>query len=78
MASSATTVIFVIMLTVILGLVYKIAQAVVHRQDEGYGRDETATIQELHRGLTRMEKRIEALETLLMEHCPDTASTTKR
>ena len=29
--------------------------------------DEAAVIQEIYRGLSRMEKRIEALETILME-----------
>ena len=29
--------------------------------------DEAAVIQELYRGLSRMEKRVEALETILME-----------
>ena len=30
--------------------------------------EEAATIQEIYQGLTQMEKRLESLETLLMEH----------
>ncbi len=30
--------------------------------------EEAATIQEIYQGLTQMEKRVESLETLLMEH----------
>jgi phage shock protein B len=30
--------------------------------------EEAATIQEIYQGLTRMEKRVESLETLLMEN----------
>jgi phage shock protein B len=35
-----------------------------HRQQRS---DEAAVIQELYQGLARMEKRVEALETILME-----------
>ena len=37
------------------------------RQREELQAEETGVIQELHRGLTRMEKRIEALETILLD-----------
>lgn len=37
------------------------------RQREELQAEETGIIQELHRGLTRMEERIEALETILLD-----------
>lgn len=42
-------------------------------QQSGFNREETRTIQEVHRGLTTLEQRIESLETILMERykkCP--------
>jgi phage shock protein B len=41
---------------------------VKHRDKTDYGDDDTRTIQEIHRGLQRMEDRIESLETILMDH----------
>ncbi|OQC07383.1 MAG: hypothetical protein BWX80_01078 [Candidatus Hydrogenedentes bacterium ADurb.Bin101] len=35
--------------------------------NRGAGEEEARLIQELHRGLTKMEQRVEALETLLLE-----------
>ena len=43
------------------------AKKVEHRDKTDYGDDDTRTIQEIHRGLQRMENRIEALETILMD-----------
>ncbi|GAB4333640.1 MAG: hypothetical protein Kow0099_05500 [Candidatus Abyssubacteria bacterium] len=37
------------------------------RQGEPLNADETRLIQELHQGLAKMEKRVEALETILMD-----------
>jgi phage shock protein B len=37
------------------------------RQGEPLNADETRLIQELHQGMARMEKRVEALETILMD-----------
>ena len=39
-----------------------------HRDEGEYNRDDTQMIQEIHRGLQRMDQRIEALETLMMDH----------
>ena len=36
-----------------------------------FGGDDTETMQEIHRGLQRMEERVEALETLLMDRTRD-------
>jgi phage shock protein B len=36
-----------------------------HRQSQT---DETRMIQEIYHGLSRMEQRVEALETILMDH----------
>jgi phage shock protein B len=38
-----------------------------HRSREAQG-EETRMIQEIYQGLSRMEARVEALETILMEH----------
>ena len=37
------------------------------RQGEQLNADETRLIQELHQGISRMEKRVDALETILMD-----------
>ncbi len=52
----------------ILGFIYKMAKMGINRRDENYSNDETELIQELNRSLVRMEQRIEALETLLVEN----------
>ena len=44
------------------------ARKVENRDETDYGDDDTRTIQEIHRGLQRMEDRIESLETILMDH----------
>lgn len=41
---------------------------VKHRDKTDYSHQDTRTIQEIHRGLQRMEDRIESLETILMDH----------
>ncbi len=52
---------------VVIVFVYKIAKAVVEKKDKDYGSDETELIQDIHRGLSRMEQRIESLETILLD-----------
>ena len=47
--------------------IVKIIKGKTARQDEAQNTEEAKTIQEIHQGLTRMEKRIEALETILLE-----------
>lgn len=38
------------------------------RERSGYTEDDTRTTQEIHQSLERMQKRVEALETLLIEN----------
>lgn len=47
--------------------IVKIIKSKSARQNEAQSMEETKTIQELHQGLTRMETRIDALETILLE-----------
>jgi phage shock protein B len=47
--------------------VLKILKGPARGKAGGLNGTETQTIQEIHRGLARMEERIEALETILLE-----------
>ena len=47
--------------------IYAMARIGVNKKDRAYNQEDTETIQELHRGLERMAKRIEALETILLD-----------
>ncbi len=47
--------------------IYAMARTGVRKQDHRYNEEETEIIQELHRGLEKMGKRIEALETILLD-----------
>lgn len=55
------------LVTIIMWFLYRIARIGVDRQDARYGQDDTELIQEIHRGLARMEQRVETLETLLLD-----------
>jgi len=46
---------------------YAMAKLKVTGRDRRYNEEETEIIQELHRGLEKMGKRIEALETILLD-----------
>lgn len=46
---------------------YRFARLGIQRKDLQYNQEETELIQELNRSLVKMEQRIEALETLLVE-----------
>lgn len=64
--------VFVIVIVGIIGLVTLKAVRMIVDRDTGPKGDKTATddvalIQEIHRGLMKMEDRVEALETLLMD-----------
>ena len=48
------------------------------RQGEQLNADETRLIQEMHRGLTRMEERIDALETILLDREAKDAKSRER
>ena len=47
--------------------IYAMAKLKVTGRDRRYNEEETEIIQELHRGLEKMGKRIEALETILLD-----------
>lgn len=47
--------------------IYALARTGVKRKDRAYNQEDTETIQELHRGLEQMARRIEALETILLD-----------
>ena len=57
---------FVIIVLVLYGI-FKLLSRTVERRDSKYPQDDTQTIQQLNRTTSRMEKRIEALETILMD-----------
>jgi phage shock protein B len=73
--------VFVFLLSLI-GLImfflYKMVSIGVRRRDERYNLEDTEMIQQLNRNLEKMERRIETLETLLIEkadlHEPHTFS----
>lgn len=53
---------------VMCGMVSRIvAMKVKKKESRGYGEEDTRLIQEIHRGLQRMDQRVDALETLLMD-----------
>jgi phage shock protein B len=55
-----------IVVCVICATVCRLAARRVERCDE-HASDDTRVIQEIHRGLRRMEQRIEALETIVID-----------
>jgi len=57
----------VVAAVVLFGLLAANILSGVSRQDRETGADEVRLMQELHRGLSGLEKRVESLETLLME-----------
>lgn len=69
--SFAIFMVFAIPLAVIIGgtllAALKILKGGNSSRDAETDREETRLIQELHRGLSRLEERVEALETLLLE-----------
>ncbi len=52
--------------TVLMGI--KLLKGGTSRSDQKTQSDEARVIQEIYQGLSRMEKRIEALETLILDH----------
>ncbi len=58
---------FLVVLTICATIVVLRALRLKYRHDRRYDSDDTRTMQEINRGLQRMEDRIEALETLLMD-----------
>lgn len=55
--------------TILMGL--KIVKGGVRPKEQKNQTDEARIIQEIYRGLANMERRVEALETLIMEKEPD-------
>jgi len=56
-----------LLIAMAMGFVWLMASDRVRRTDKRYSQEDAELMQELHRGLQRMEQRIEALETLLLE-----------
>lgn len=59
--------IFLIILTICVTVCVLRALRLRYRGDKSYDADDARTMQEINRGLQRMESRIESLETLLMD-----------
>lgn len=49
-------------------MIFRMRQTGTFNRDPKTQDEETAMIQEIHTGLSRMEQRVEALETILMEY----------
>jgi phage shock protein B len=47
--------------------IYAMARMGVRRSDRACNQEDTETIQELHRGLQKMARRVESLETILLD-----------
>jgi len=47
--------------------IYAMANMGVKRKDRAYNSEDTEIIQDLHRGMEKMAKRIESLETILLD-----------
>ena len=58
---------FLIVVTICVTIVILRALRLKYRHDRRYDADDTRIMQEINRGLQRMEDRVEALETLLMD-----------
>jgi phage shock protein B len=52
--------------TILMGL--KIIRGGVSRKSRKLQSDETRMIQEIYQGLSQMEKRVESLETIILDH----------
>jgi phage shock protein B len=68
-ASLAVLLIFGLPIIIVVGIVYLLAVRMSGGRARGaeMNEEETRMIQEIHQGLMRMEERIEALETIMME-----------
>lgn len=70
--------IFVLIFTgIVLAFVLQMTRLGVKRQDANYNEDETELLQELNKGIQRMEQRVEALETILMDKIQDVENKPK-
>ncbi len=59
--------VFMVILTICATIVTLRALRLKYRHDRRYDADDARVMQEINRGLQRMEDRIDALETLLMD-----------
>lgn len=59
--------VFLVILAICATICILRALRLKYRHDKRYDSDDTRTMQEISRGLQRMDGRIEALETLLMD-----------
>lgn len=67
---------FILLLVGITSAYYLLVQ-VLGLKNNPFGQDEIQTMQELHQGLQRMEKRIEALETIMLDRNTRESSTNR-
>ena len=51
--------------TILMGI--KIMKGVVSRKDQEFQTEETEMIQQIYQGLSRLEERVEALETIIID-----------
>jgi phage shock protein B len=51
----------------LLGFTYDVIVKAMQRRNEGRGEEEVRTLQEIHKLLTRLEERVEALETIVID-----------
>ncbi len=58
---------FLIVVTICVTIVVLRALRLKYRHDRRYDADDARIMQEINRGMQRMEDRVEALETLLMD-----------
>lgn len=62
---NAYTFVFLVVTVIVAG---RVATTWMRRYDERrFSQEETETFQEVHRGLSRLDQRVEALETILMD-----------
>lgn len=67
---------FVLLLTgIVMYGIYRTAKLGVDKKDANYTEDDSRTMQEIHKGLIRMDERIDALETILADRIERPAKT---
>ena len=67
LASGFTAVMVLATIGFVIIMIIRVAKGSPVRRRERHDADETRIIQEIHHGLTRMDKRIQALETLVLD-----------
>ena len=64
-----------ILLIILLALAYSLLSKAIQQRDASFRDEETRMIQEIHHNLLRMEERVEALETILLDRSERTAKS---